>query len=379
MDEKEKNVKRFLLKSSMLFPAVVLFMIPVMMRPAELPASKAPKNVILIIGDGMGVAQITAGKVQKGNLSLEKFTTTGLIATHSADSFATDSAAAATAMATGEKTCNYRVAVDCDGKPIKTVLEWAEEAGMSTGVVVTSSVTDATPAAFMAHVENRFRQAQIAEQIAACGVDILFGGGWSYFIPKSEQGSRRNDERDLLGELRGKMKVIRTPGEFRDFGSDKAAAALFASGAMDRAKSRQPSLAALTKKALEILAKSEKGFFLLIEGSQIDLAGHDNDSEALIEEVLDLDDAIQASFEFASGNGETLVVVTADHETGGFALHKGSVRDKVITESAFTSINHTASMVPLFAFGPGKDAFAGIHDNVAVGKTLIRYVRKDSN
>jgi len=337
-----------------------------------------PKNIILMIGDGMGVAQVTAGKYQKGELALERFNTAGLITTHSENAFATDSAAAATAMATGEKTCNYMVAVDCDGKPIKTVLEWAEERKMSTGVIATSSVTDATPAVFMTHSENRFRQAQIAEQIADSGVDILFGGGWSYFIPKSEQGSRRNDEKNLLAQLKEKMKVVRTPEEFKELGNDAPAVALFAANYMDEAKNRQPSLAALVQKALAILSKNENGFFLLVEASQIDRAGHDHDSDSLIDEMVDFDDAVKAAFDFASEDPNTLILATADHETGGFALHQGSVKDRSITESAFTSIGHTASMVPLFAFGPGEDAFGGIHDNTLVGSTLINYVRKEA-
>lgn len=328
-----------------------------------------------MIGDGMGVSQLTAGKYQKGNLALEKFTTMELITTHSENSFATDSAAAGTAMSTGEKTCNYMIAVDCDGKPIKTVLEWAEEAKMSTGVVVTSSVTDATPASFTAHSENRFRQTEIADQIADSGIDILFGGGWSYFIPKSEKGSRRNDEKNLLAQLNQKMKVVRTQEEFKTLGNDMPAAALFAPNYMDKAKTRQPPLASLVQKALAILSKSENGFFLLVEGSQIDRAGHDNDGSSLIDETVDFDDAVEAAFEFASKDGETLVIATSDHETGGFALHQGSVRDRSITETAFTSIGHTASMVPLFAFGPGEETFCGIHDNTLIGRTLIDYVR----
>ncbi len=343
-------------------------------REAELP-----KNVILIIGDGMGVAHLTAGKYQKGNLALERFSTAGLITTHATDSFATDSAAAGTALATGEKTCNYRIAVDCSGKPIKTVLEWAEEMKMSTGVAVTSSVTDATPAAFMAHVENRFRQSQIAEQIADSGVDVLFGGGWIYFVPKSEEGSRRNDEKNLLALLKERMAVVRTPAEFQNLGNDTPAAALLASDYLDEAKMRQPSLASQVQKALAILSKDENGFFLLVEGSQIDRAAHDNNGTAVVDEVMDLDDAVKVAYDFAVEDKETLVVVTSDHETGGFALHQGSVKDRSITETGFTSIGHTASMVPLFAFGPGDRAFSGIHDNSLVGRMLIRYINKVSD
>jgi len=355
--------------------AVVVFTSSVAAQSTEARESKLPKNIILIVADGMGVAHLTAAKYQKGILSLEKFTTTGLITTHSEDAFATDSAAAGTAMAAGEKTCNYRIAVDCSGKPLKTVLEWAEESRMSTGIVVTSSVTDATPAAFVAHVENRFRQAQIADQIAGSGTDIIFGGGWSYFVPKSVEGSRRNDEKDLLAQLKGKMEVISAPDEFSNLPNDMPAIALLAPNYLEAAKKRQPSLASLVKKALAMLSQNRNGFFLLVEASQIDRAGHDNDSTAVIDEVMDMDDAVEVAFDFASEDDETLVVVTADHETGGYALHQGLVKEKSITEAAFTSIGHTASMVPLFAFGPGEETFSGIHDNTLIGKTLIHYVR----
>jgi alkaline phosphatase len=376
---KEKNVKYILEDFRIFLYALLIAAAFASAQSCAFRETELPKSIILIIGDGMGVAHLTAGKYQKGNLSLEKFTTAGLLTTHSVDCFATDSAAAGTALATGEKTCNYRVAVDCSGKPIKTVLEWAEELKMSTGIVVTSAVTDATPAAFMAHVENRFRQSQIAEQIVDSGVEVLFGGGWIYFVPKSEEGSRRSDEKDLLAQLKERMAVVRTAGEFNNLGNDTASVGFFASNYLPDAKKRQPSLASLVQKALAILSKNENGFFLMIEGSQIDRAGHDNDSSSLIEEVLDLDDAIKAAFDFAVEDGETLVVVTSDHETGGFALHQGSVKDKSITETAFTSIGHTASMVPLFAFGPGEEVFAGIHDNTWVGRMLIHCIRKVPN
>jgi len=376
--DRESNVKRIIERCRIYIYAVLTCAAFTAAQSCSFGEAEFPKNIILILGDGMGVTHLTAGKYQKGDLSLERFTTMGLITTHSADSFATDSAAAATAMGTGEQTCNYMIAVDCDGKPIKTVLEWAEEMKMSTGVVVTSSVTDATPAAFMAHSGNRFRQGQIAEQIADSGVDVLFGGGWSYFLPKSEQGSRRNDEMNLLARLEGEMKPVRTPEEFEELGNEIPAVALLAPNYMDEAKNRRPSLSALTKKALALLSKNKNGFFLLVEGSQIDRGGHDNNSGFIIDEVIDFDDAVKVAFDFAYEDKETLIVVTADHETGGFALHQGTVRDKSITEAAFTSIGHTASMVPLFAFGVGEEDFAGIHDNTLVGKTLIRYIRKDS-
>jgi alkaline phosphatase len=133
-------------------------------------------------------------------------------------------------------------------------------------------------------------------------------------------------------------------------------------------------LADLTKKAIEILAKEDDGFFLMVEGSQIDWAGHENLQDYLIGETVDFDDAVGVGLDFAEKDGETLVIVTSDHECGGFAVHDGSMGEKKVTKSGFTCDEHTASMVPVFAYGPGSKAFGGIIDNTDIGKLMIRYV-----
>ena len=147
-----------------------------------------PENIILFIGDGMGVAHITAGKIARGNINLERFSVVGLVTTHSANQLITESAAAATALATGYKTNNRAISVSVNREPLKTLFEYAKEQGKSVGVVVTSSVTHATPAAFMAHADDRSQQADIAEQIAYSTMDVLIGGGWSYFVPAATPG-----------------------------------------------------------------------------------------------------------------------------------------------------------------------------------------------
>lgn len=333
-----------------------------------------PKNIIIYIGDGMGVAHITAGKIVRGRLNLERFAVTGLVTTHSENELITDSAAAATALATGHKTYNGAVSVSADGKPLKTLFEFAEELGKSTGVVVTSSVTHATPAAFFAHIEDRHKQAEIAEQILKSGLDVLIGGGWAYFIPESNAGSRRQDNKNLLESLETQMPVVLSYEKIPAKG--KKLAALLAPDGLPKSADRNYSLAELTKIAIRILLKNRKGFILMVEGSQIDWAAHDQDSEGIITEMIDFDGAIGTGLDFAQKNGNTLILVTADHETGGFAVHDGSIRAKQVTESGFTTSGHTATMVPIFAYGPQSLNFSGIQDNTRVGQTLINLLLK---
>ena len=179
---------------------------------------KYPKNIIVFIGDGMGVAHITAGKIVQGKLNLERFSVMGLVTTHSENNLITDSAAASTALATGHKTDNREIAVSADNKPLKTLFEYAQDLGKSTGIVVTSSVTHATPAAFMTHTADRSNHADIAEQIVNSGTDVLIGGGWTYFIPESNEGSRRRDKKNLLTELEIKMPVVLSYDKLPSYG-----------------------------------------------------------------------------------------------------------------------------------------------------------------
>ncbi len=333
-----------------------------------------PRNIILFIGDGMGASQITAARIAQGELSLERLPVGGLIATHAANALVTDSAASGTALATGHKTQNGVVSLSAEGELVPTVAEIAEREGLATGTVVTCSVTHATPAVFFAHTESRQNHTVIADQIVESGIDVLVGGGWSYFVPASEDESRRKDERNLLAELGERMPVVRSVEEFRALGDVDAATGLFAPRHPAGVEKRGYSLAEMTERAIEILARDDDGFFLMVEGSQIDWAGHDSDLAGIIAEMRDFDEAVGAGLDFAEADGRTLVVVTADHETGGFAVHAGSIDDRKVTEAAFTSAGHTATMVPIFAYGPGSVAFGGIHDNTFVGTTLISYV-----
>ncbi len=337
-----------------------------------------PKNIILMIGDGMGLAQISAGKTYKGQLNLEKMKVIGLLTTHSCDEYVTDSAAGATAMSTGYKTKNVAIGVDCNGERKETVLEYASKVGKSTGIVVVCAITHATPASFVAHVPDRNMQFEIAEQIAKeAPTDLYLGTGWGWFIPKSE-GGRRNDSQNLIEVMKKRgYTYISSPDEFYslDISKTNKLLGLFAENHPPYAPGRKPSLAEMTKKAIEFLSRDKDGFFLMVEGSQIDWAGHDNNSEQILKEMADFDDAIGVALSFAEKDGNTLVIVTADHETGGYALVGGSVNEKKV-DGKFVTKGHTGIMVPVFAFGPGAEAFAGFGDNTLIGKKIFEYLKK---
>lgn len=334
---------------------------------------KAPKNVILLIGDGMGVAHVTAAKVAFGELEMERFPYGGLCTTFPDGSFVTDSAASGTALATGVKTVNGAISVTPEDAILKTALEYAEENGLATGLVVTCSITHATPAVFVAHVDERGRYHDIAEQIAASGVDVLFGGGAGYFTPMGSGGTRP-DGQDLLAAMQERMVVARTAEEFESMGDVGTAAFLYAKEHPGQADSRPVSLAELSRRAIEMLSKDTDGFFLMIEGSQIDWAGHDNDKVYLLAEMADFDAAVGAVLDFAERDGRTLVVLTADHETGGLTVDQGSVPDEWLGPVEWSSESHTAAMVPVLTYGPGSAALGGIVDNTDIGAFLIEAV-----
>ena len=348
---------------------VYLILIALLLMTVHCPA--APKNIILLIGDGMGASQLTAAKYAKGQLDVERCPVGGLVTTHSINKMVTDSAASGTAMATGYKTTNGTISQTEDGVPLKTALEIAEEKGKATGLVCTSAITHATPASFSAHVPSRGMQPAIAEQMAAQDIEVLFGGGRGFFIPQSETGSLRKDEKNVLQTLESRMEVITTIEEFQALETPVRVAGLFADKALPKFSEGRIGLPAMTEKALQILAQDSEGFFLMVEGSQIDWGGHAKDAKYILDETIDFDNAVGVVLDFAERDGDTLVIVTADHETGGFALLDGSVEDQSITNTAFATKSHTATMVPLFAYGPGSEAFGGIHDNTDLGRLII--------
>ena len=291
------------------------------------PGSR-PHNVILFISDGCGPASFTLARTYVTDvLGGEGLAVDGMLAgavrTRSADSRVTDSAAGATAFACGIKTNNGALAVDPEGKPHTTVLEAAEARGMATGLVVTSTITHATPAAFAAHVPSRGMTAEIATQEIAQGIEVLFGGGTMDFLP-AEAGGSRTDGRNLFDEARDAgYQIVRTRDDF-DGDLHAPVLGLFTPGHMayeiDRDPAREPSLAEMMRKAIDLLKDDPDGFFLMVEGSRIDHAAHGNDAAAHLHDILAFDEAVAAALDFARADGRTLIVSTSDHETGGLTL-----------------------------------------------------------
>ncbi len=276
---------------------------------APQPASR-PKSVILFIGDGMGISQITLGRLAKagtdGKLAIDAFPVTGLVTTHSTE-WVTDSAAAATALASGEKTKNFMIGVDPGMRKLTSILQRARDKGYATGLVTTAKITHATPAPFASHVLLRNDEALIAKQYASSGVDVLMGGG-AMFFPS-----------DLVAEysLKG-YHVVRNREEMKTCASTKILG-LFAEEHMPYVLDRSaecPSLAEMTKKAIG--AMGGRPFFLMIEGARIDMACHASDAVSSAYEMVDFDEAVQAAIETV--RDDTLIVVTADHATGGLAI-----------------------------------------------------------
>lgn len=323
------------------------------------------RNIIMFIGDGMGISHITAYRIHnvgaEGKLNIERMPVTGLLHTQSIDELITDSAAGATALACGFKTRNGMIAILPDNTRVLTILEAARDKGMSTGLVATSSITHATPACFASHVESRDNQTEIARQLVEGNVDILLGGGKRYFIPQSESESKRPDNLDLIARAQEKGYQFVETGEELLKADRNQVLGLFRSGSLKR-EPPEPTLAEMTAKSIELLSRNTEGFFLMVEGSQIDWGAHDNDLDYMFWEMASFDEAVKVGLDFALEDKHTLVIVTADHETGGLAINDGSF-DGSDLEVGWTTGDHTGQPVPVFAFGPHCLRFTGVKEN----------------
>ena len=337
-------------------------------------AGPAPKNIILLIGDGMGIGHVTAARCADpdGKLNMDTMPITGFAITHAANALVTDSAAAGTALATGVKTTNGTISQDPDGKRLRTLLEAARDMGKSTSIVSTTSIVDATPAVFVAHAANRGMKEDIAAQLVASRVDVAFGDGKSNFLPESAGGNRK-DGRDLLEDAKKRgYAVVDTADALAKTESYKMI------GLFDLNAPSAPTIADMTAKALSILSTNPKGFFVMSEGAKIDSYSHGKDAKSMVREALNFDDAIKVALDFAKKNTDTLVVVTADHETGGCAVYGGDEANPKYTAN-YLSGGHSANMVPIYAFGPGAELFSGTHDNTEIPKICARLWKQQLN
>lgn len=324
--------------------------------PAE-PARPRPKNIILFIGDGMGLAQVYAAMTASDRpLNLERFPFTGFSKTYSANDYITDSGAGGTALACGVKTNNGMIGVRPDSSVVRSIIEIAHSKGLSTGVLSTSSVTHATPASFVAHNAGRGNYEDIARDFLSGSADVFIGGGENHF-------RSRKDGADLTVQLREMgYDVVYTLDDLKKSKSSKIAGLLAKEHMQKASEGRGSALTEMTMKAIETLSRNDKGFVMMVEGSMIDWGGHEKNIDYVVSEVRDMDDAVGAALDFAAADGNTLVMVTADHETGGITLNGGNLATHTI-EAGFSGGDHTAIMVPVYSYGPGAEKFSGIHEN----------------
>jgi len=343
--------------------------------------AKKAKNVIFLIGDGMGISQVSAAAIKNNNtLFIKQFPVIGIHNPQPVEGLITDSAAGATAFATGVKTFNGAIGVASDSSAVETILEQCEKAGMATGLVATSTIVHATPASFIAHRPSRKQYEEIASDFMNTEIDYFVGGGKRYFDRRSK------DDRNLIKELQKKGYIVDNYFETDFSDLEINAKSNFAYFTADDdpipfSKGRDYLLAA-SKAGIDFLNQHDdpsdsKGFFMMIEGSQIDWGGHANDADYVISELLEFDKVVGEALRFAKEDGETLVLVTADHETGGMAINSGSTVDSL--KISFSSGYHTADLIPVYAYGPGSELFGGFYENTAIYNKLRSALGFDVN
>ena len=333
-------------------------------------AAQAPKNMILLIGDGMGPAQVTLARLSSDKpLNMDTMKFGGLVKTQSADSTITDSAAAGTALATGFKTNNGMISTLPDGAEVQTILEAAQKIRKATGLVTTVTITHATPAVFGSHIASRKGEADIAPQYLEKKIDVLLGGGRMFFVPKSQDQSKREDERDLIAEAKSAGYTYVDTREGLLLGKGSKLLGLFQMSSLTT-NLPDPSLAEMAEAAIKTLSANKDGFFLMVEGGQIDYRSHDNDGPGTVKQMMDFDAAVGKALDFARSKGNTLVIVTADHETGGLTIIYPDKDSGEKFKTAWSTKGHSACNVPLLAEGPGAESFGGALDNTDVPKRI---------
>ncbi|MGC8824903.1 MAG: alkaline phosphatase [Bacteroidales bacterium] len=321
------------------------------------------RNVIIMIGDGMGLPQVYAAyTAEKGELAMFQLPVTGLLLTYSEDNYITDSAAGATAFACGQKTNNGALGVDAQGHRLKNIFEIAFEKKWATGFVVTCEVTHATPAAFYAHVNSREENEAIAKNLTDANINLIIGGGLKYFTDTLQPESPGKI-------LRKKGYWFSTSLESLSETQEKQICLVAESHLPPVTLGRGDYLPVATERALRILSQNKNGFLLMVEGSQIDWGGHQNSAEYMISETIDFDKAVGKALEFARKDKHTLLIVIADHETGGVAITGGDIKQGKV-ETHFATNDHTAVPVVIFAYGPNAHLFSGVHQNTEIFKLI---------
>ena len=348
-----------------------IILVSMLLSLTTITAQEPIKNIIFLIGDGMGLASATMMQVENGynetifdraeNIALQK--------TYSADNRVTDSAASGTALATGYKTNNTYLGVTPDGTAVESLMEVAQSKGMATGVVVTTYLQHATPAAFYAHIPSRHEYLAITEQLLASSLDVARGGGKAFFV-------------ELYGEKldkRVKQHGYTLAESLNDISKIDANQRVMALVADKELEERKGYLAAATREALRLLEDNDNGFVLMVEGSLIDGMGHANDAKGQQQEMRDFMEAIEVAVAYAKAHPETLVVVTADHGTGGLTIISGNA-DFTLSEQGveynWATHGHSGEMVPIYLYGTGAERINGIMENADLGKRLIELVQQ---
>jgi alkaline phosphatase len=327
-----------------------------------------PPNIIMMIGDGMGLSAISSGMYSNNNYtSLERSEYIGLLKTHSLDDLVTDSAASGTAMSSGVKTYNRTVGLDGNLSSVKSILEICRDRGYTTAIVATSTIVHATPASYYSKVKSRYQYDEIASQLSKSNINFFVGGGEKYF-------NDRVDGRNLINEMDDYF-FANSLESFKNINSNKIGYLTYYDEPVGKHEGREPSLEDIAQITIQKLKSFDNPFFLLVEGSQIDWGGHDNDSEHLISEMLEFDKTIETVFNFADKDKNTLVVITADHETGGAAIVDGNLEESFV-KIKYVSGDHTATMVPIFSLGPYSSLFKGVYDNTEIFDKLEAIIKK---
>lgn len=379
----------------LLFSILTLFLLPISIQAVPTPidstitAAEEPLNIILMIGDGMGFDHVELARLvevgESGSLAMQQLDWNASVTTHCADNPITDSAAAATAIATGEKTNKNYVALDTAGQPLETILEYAQTQNKSTGVVSKCRLVDATPAGFMTHVISRYQYDEIASQILDSDVDVLLGGGLDYFS-SGQRSAMESNGYTVVYNRTAMMNVTsgRIFGLFADVHMDYE---------LDRNHLIDPSIAEMTNKSIELLSQDPDGFFLMVEAGRIDLAAHDEDKVRNALETIEFNDAIQLALDYVQDHNNTILIVTADHETEGLVVmshnlnstlpsslsthnEKEALRIERVNNVTvqWTADYHTATPVPLYCYG---SVFSELPVDITIDNTNIYTLMKD--
>ena len=333
---------------------------PYKVEKVNAPKGKKVKNVILMIGDGMSLMHIQAAwTCNRGHLWLENAQFTGLSKTPATNRLITDSGSGGTSLATGYKTRYHAVGVDEDGNKLKSLVDYAKEAGKSAGVAVTCRLWDATPCDFLSHNIDRDNEQELIAEMANSPVDYVFGGGAKFF-------TNRKDGRNIFKELEKKgYKVFTSRKDLETISKETKVYCVPFEVDTPLPDERGDLLARASIAGMNLLNQNKNGFFMMVEGSQLDDYGHFNQLDMLMKETLDFDQTFGSIIKWAAEDGETLVVVTADHETGGMTVLGGDYKEGRV-EVNFSTKNHSGTMVPVYAFGPGSENFSGFMDNTDI-------------